>query len=352
VTEFRSKGKGKDRKVYPVGTKRKPFGISRELAYEDVEALRQKGERARLIKTNRKLDLYAPYVADVNVPDMETPPASAVQQASSIPENNAKRETAIPVDDATAIMTAKEAEGKYRMQPPTIMTEDGKALITMVDQSHIMAGWMALKDKPTSEAISEFNGMNKAIRVPALDYGTGTSTVELGVQDRNNIRMLVQSLAKEMSDDGGKHTGRGKWRKYKPGDFRIVFEKPDEGRYGYVAILPGPYDSPDDDKTYGKAMRVQMDGPKGSFAMYGADTFLTTIKLYNSLTAAPKGRKSRGDTYYLTLKDDYPFALSRENAAGRKLTDIPSGVLLAPIIVNQSDVRQAREVVSKLTGEA
>lgn len=40
MTEFRSKGKGKDRKVYPVN-KKKPFGIPRDLAYKDVKLLRE-----------------------------------------------------------------------------------------------------------------------------------------------------------------------------------------------------------------------------------------------------------------------------------------------------------------------
>ena len=60
MTDFRTKGKGRERQVYPIG-KRKPFGVPRELAFKDVQALRNEGKRARLIRTNRKLDLYAPY---------------------------------------------------------------------------------------------------------------------------------------------------------------------------------------------------------------------------------------------------------------------------------------------------
>jgi hypothetical protein len=67
TTQFRSKGKGKSRMVYPVSG-RKPYGIPRQLAYEDVQAFRQDGKRARLIKTNKKLDLYAPYVSDISDP--------------------------------------------------------------------------------------------------------------------------------------------------------------------------------------------------------------------------------------------------------------------------------------------
>ena len=60
MTEFRSKGRGKDRKVYPVG-KRKAYGVPRELAYEEVQELRKKGGKARLIETNRRKGLYAAY---------------------------------------------------------------------------------------------------------------------------------------------------------------------------------------------------------------------------------------------------------------------------------------------------
>jgi hypothetical protein len=60
MAEFRTKGKGKDRKVYPV-KKKQPFGVARQLAYGEVMALRSEGQKARLIETNRRLDLYAPY---------------------------------------------------------------------------------------------------------------------------------------------------------------------------------------------------------------------------------------------------------------------------------------------------
>ena len=43
MTQFRSKGKGNERKVYPVN-KRQAFGISRNLAYDEVQALRAQGK--------------------------------------------------------------------------------------------------------------------------------------------------------------------------------------------------------------------------------------------------------------------------------------------------------------------
>ena len=60
MTQYRSKGKGDNRKVFPVNP-RKPYGVSRELAAEDVQILRSRGMKARLIETNPKHKLYAPY---------------------------------------------------------------------------------------------------------------------------------------------------------------------------------------------------------------------------------------------------------------------------------------------------
>ena len=58
MVEYRSRGKGKDRQVYPIGSgRRKPYGIPRELAYDDVKQIRSEGGRARLIETNRRLQL-------------------------------------------------------------------------------------------------------------------------------------------------------------------------------------------------------------------------------------------------------------------------------------------------------
>jgi hypothetical protein len=57
MTEFRRRKD--DGRVFPV--RKKAYGISRQLAYADVQALRKEGKRARLIKTNRRLDLFAPY---------------------------------------------------------------------------------------------------------------------------------------------------------------------------------------------------------------------------------------------------------------------------------------------------
>lgn len=48
------------KQAIPVGD-RKPYGIERPIAFEDVQKLREEGKKARLVETNRKHKLYAPY---------------------------------------------------------------------------------------------------------------------------------------------------------------------------------------------------------------------------------------------------------------------------------------------------
>ena len=89
MTQFRSKGKGKDRKAYPVNP-RKPYGTSRQVAAEDVQELRKRGMKARLIETNPKHKLYAPYESQIK---MHLEPEPLIQTVNPYQEKiNQKRE--------------------------------------------------------------------------------------------------------------------------------------------------------------------------------------------------------------------------------------------------------------------
>ena len=87
MTEFRSRGKGKDRQVYPVN-KQKAYGVARQLAYEDVVKLRDHGKRARLIRTNQKLDLYAPYESTLPGPSIGQPSTPAMVKNTTPEKEN------------------------------------------------------------------------------------------------------------------------------------------------------------------------------------------------------------------------------------------------------------------------
>ncbi len=247
----------------------------------------------------------------------------------------------------------KEAEKRFRLNPPTIMEADGEDIVTIIDPSAIYMGWADLPEKIPESSVKVFNDGNKTIRLPSMNYDGGdVSSIKLGVQERNNIRMIARSLVREMNDDVSVMSNGKKRHRYGLDDLRINFEKPDEGKYGYVVISPEDTRWADDDKTYGHAMRVEMSGRTGLSAVYGLSLFLASVNLLNTLTGAPKGKKSRGDPYYATLKDDYPVTIAKESAVNRKLTDIPAGAMLAPLMADSSDRRNAREIIKKLTGEA
>jgi len=98
----------KDGKTRPI-TKRVPYGVSRSLALEEVERLRKEGERARLIETNRKRKLYAPYESKLglikkqpapvtgkpkqNTPAIEKPKESATSGGNNRPIGSSPEET-------------------------------------------------------------------------------------------------------------------------------------------------------------------------------------------------------------------------------------------------------------------
>jgi len=342
MTEFRTKGKGKGRQVYPVGPKRKPFGISRELAYEDVEALRQKGERARLIKTNKKLALYAPYKADVHVkaPESGSSPVGSVHSKTV-------SESGIPPSDVPLIQNMGEVGYDFKMNKPSMETLANGTFIGMRDPEYTMSAWMKLKDVPTDAAINKFNYGHDVFRIPNIDYSKEkTLTIDLGEHERNGINNFVRSLAKELSEDSEIRDKDNKFKKYDTSDLLITFSKPDDGEYGYITAIPRDHRGPGNEKEYGNAMRVKMDGKKGSLAMYNAQGFLHVLKMYRSMTATPAR-----EHYYASLQPDGPLTISTTKAAGKRLIDLSSGAMLVPIKTTPWDARQTRDVIKKLTDE-
>ncbi len=82
MPQFRSKGKGANRRVFPI---RKPYGETKSRATQQVDALREKGERARRIETNRRLQLYAPYESALPEFEKDGPQQLATGKKASVP---------------------------------------------------------------------------------------------------------------------------------------------------------------------------------------------------------------------------------------------------------------------------
>ncbi|MGP6239365.1 hypothetical protein ACNF40_02975 [Cuniculiplasma sp. SKW4] len=106
MTTYRTKGRGKDRKVYPIRkSTRRPYGVERAIAAKEVQELRDRGERARLIETNRRLDLYAAY-------EGVTPQVTTQSKKEKGPEENK-----ITSESQKKKMTYEEAAANMKPVP-------------------------------------------------------------------------------------------------------------------------------------------------------------------------------------------------------------------------------------------
>ena len=165
ATQFRSKGKGKERKVYPIGKKKTPYGINRELAAKDVQRLREEGKRARLIETNTRLDLYAPFESTLPNPESAAPSVTQSTatspnqvEAPPVPENITpptpeNRDFMVSKDKADAILTSigilndkgnlnelkRNYDKWFRNGIVKINVQDGKAELTTLDNNRVAA---------------------------------------------------------------------------------------------------------------------------------------------------------------------------------------------------------------------
>lgn len=208
-TQFR---KRKDNgRVFPI-QKRKPYGISRQLAYEDVQTLRQEGKKARLIKTNRKLDLYAPYISDM--PD--TGNHKKAQPGKAIPEGqkiDLGEQLALVSGNGKSNMNMAESKAYFSNDSMIKATiKNGKLTFISIDPSHVSMiqetmdtdlpdGFLEpvsygkdFEMKWTTTALPE--GKVK-IRFPELNYNTDSWTVRL---EGDSLKKFMKDL-RSTNDD-------------------------------------------------------------------------------------------------------------------------------------------------------
>lgn len=165
MTQFRSKGKGKNRKTYPISGK-KPYGVNRQLAYEEVLQLRNRGKKARLIQTNKRLDLYAPYesvIPNGHVPETQMPQEPQPPLDPEIPVTINEVDTAIREIGLT--LSPKDFD------PPSVYSKEGKTYVASVDHAHIMMLYASINGSISKEETP----VGPKLRIPKLDYGDSNS---------------------------------------------------------------------------------------------------------------------------------------------------------------------------------
>ena len=191
MTEFRTKGKGKERQVYPV-KKKQVFGVTRNLAYEDVLSLRSQGKRARLIQTNKRLDLYAPYESVISIEN--NPDTQANPDINQKPKPETPPVTINEVDKAIKELEANLPPKDFA--PPAVYSKDGKTFVVSVDNAHVMMLYGSINGTISREQ----NPVGPKLRIPVLDYGDSNSGSIFLDQEQQKIFLKDLRSSKEAND--------------------------------------------------------------------------------------------------------------------------------------------------------
>lgn len=324
MTQFRSKGKGKERHVYPI-RKRQPFGVTRNVAYEEVMALREKGKRARLIETNTRLDLYAPYESVIQAaPTPETP------EYSNAGANETNKQEVSPhivtitqeKERALKLIGLLSDNGKLQMSneqlkdffsDARLTVENGEMHYTSVDPSHIM---MIDEIIPTSLPNGFYHieqGENKRFtlesgvdpaaakfKMPNLDYDTNSWKAQI---DGTTLVKLMDFLKKSSKDDPFSQTVTFRMK----GNKVMVtgFNEKEAGRERQLK------DSHSPDNNTVPILEINAQPSKGAYtnddawhtANFSREALGTLIK---TMMAKRTVKTDTGMSLTLNLKEDYP----------------------------------------------
>ena len=299
--------------------KTKPYGVSRELAAEEVQALRDKGQKARLIETNRKKDLYAPYegvlpVDQVNGVKPEEEPDKEISEPQAI--DKAQEATITPIDVRTTFQISAYAdritEDKYESKPLIDKYDFGPVF---VKEDHVeIANARTEKQKEMAQKI--IDDINNK-------YGTNYS-LELG-QRYGDMMNKYGRMYYALKPPREKAIHYGQSHPIKPKEKKLgktKIELQEEGRGAYIAKITGP------SKTY-KYERVFLpvisgvrdNGTKSIYyegeLPYGTivDTSSATYMVVPKTKQYPKGLKKMGGINNIeNLKKNYKLLEARKKA--------------------------------------
>jgi hypothetical protein len=174
MTEFRSKGKGGERKIYPLG---RPYGEDRTDAEKAVQRLREENERARLIETNRKHKLYAPYVSTLKLDEMqakneEPKPAETSKPAGTPVEKPAE-------DRGRPLSSGEMTELTRRLNELNVMGVNRKGELKFLNDFY--NGTITPKDVTEGHLIQAV-------------YDPWTKETNVGIMNKNHVYMVYTSV--------------------------------------------------------------------------------------------------------------------------------------------------------------
>jgi len=308
------KQNGKNQHVNMNGKNRKkPFGIQKDMAKKDVDLLRKEGKRARLIETNRRLDLYAPYEANIQSPTPSVPqpePTPSIQKAAPSSENNESvNADNVPIVTHEAEMAKKlisSVTPDKEYSPYTIYSKDGKTYVLSVDNSHIAMYYAEINgvtQKPEEP-------VGQRIRIPTLDLESHDALVSELLEPEQ------KQLLKELSEI----------KKAKNEPSQLTIYKPEGREKAYMCLINTDKWDP---IVLGDPIpiSIKQSGWAPFISYYPYDYFSDAIK---GLRHIDKELGMKQSNISIRLKEDYPILISTGN------NTINYNTLIAPRMENNS----------------
>jgi len=311
---------------------RKPFGIPRERALIDVEKLREAGKRARLIETNRKRKLYAPYESVID------------EEGNPIPDNEPK----IQKDETIETKTKKGKKSKIEnMDNKTrtlyelgLLNEEGKLNITKKEiktffgsnSDNIIHNLIEVNndkiellsmDLPHTIVIKKIipNNTNLENGKYELDYNDVDESLKLKKIEPNDARTPPKDLNYKYDDGIDLHIDEEKYEK-----IRTILKNLDTKKDSRPMILIQK--DKDSDEVKMKIYKEYFEGRKN----YDEENFITEIdfnnlpenkdkeilvkanaKLFDRTLTMLNGKGKEG-SINLNLKTEKPLVFHKENS--------------------------------------
>ena len=346
--------KDKNGKVKHVNTqnRRKPYGVSREVAYEEVQAMRKSGHKARLIETNRRLDLYAPYEsvlpsnqaekfpdkkfssyeqiekefgmsrsdaqgwADTHPDMLEGDLKDDVEQFSSVVKSaNPGPATVLDVQKMRENLSNAAPRGKEWSDRKTEMySSNGEVYTTLTNASHTVMLYEQMEGTAPSD--------DYTFKVPAVAYPdaeSGHMSIE-GDNKKELLRMIAE--AKKAS---------------KGSEPVVYFTTPEHSQFTYVGVFNSGTNHDDETNMIGKLKIWNVTSTDKDVHEIISGEFLS-----EAIRAVSKMDKSLGiknGSITFQYKSDFPVKLSSGNR------EVSTNALIAPRISEQYQVTAMDKMV-------
>ena len=338
---------------YKTNNAKKPFGVSRELAAEEVQAMRKNGYKARLIKTNRRLDLYAPYEsvlpsnqveklpnkkfssyeeiekefgmsrsdaqgwADTHPDMLEGDLKDDVEQFSSVVKPaNPGPATVLDIQKMRENLSNAAPGGKEWSDRKTEMySRNGEVYTTLTNASHTVMLYEQMEGTAPSD--------DYTFKVPAVSYPdaeSGWISIE-GDNKKELLRMI--SEAKKAS---------------KGSEPVVYFTTPENSQFTYVGVFNSGTNHDDETNMVGKPLKIW----NITSTHTDIHDIISSNFLAEAIRAVGKMDKSLGiknSSITFQYKSDFPVKLSSGNR------EVSTNALIAPRISEQFQVNAMKNMV-------